>query len=99
MNRIPAWFLNWLRGLLLLCALVLGTVVMFGTPHIGADYVCRHERRGGQPCQSYDYCAYYGFQGRRLVFPVWGERCLLIKWLRVDWNQLLKPEPPEKPRW
>jgi hypothetical protein len=63
-------------------------VLFVGTPHVGWDYGCRHPIRLGQTCRSVSYCAYYGFQGRRIVFPRDGESCQLIKFLPIDWRQL-----------
>ena len=74
-------------------ALVFGGAVAFvlavGTPHVGWDYECRHPMRPGQPCRSVDYCAYYGMQGRRVVFPEDGESCGLITFLRIDWRRIV----------
>lgn len=74
-------------------ALVLGGAVAFvlavGTPHVGWDYECRHPMRPGQPCRSVDYCAYYGIQGRRVVFPEDGESCKLVTFLRIDWRRIV----------
>lgn len=60
-------------------------VLVVGTPHVGWDYQCRHPMRPGQPCGSVDYCAYYGIQGRRIVFPHDGETCRIVTFLRIDW--------------
>lgn len=60
-----------------------------GTPHVGWDYQCRHPMRSGQPCGSVDYCAYYGIQGRRVVFPEDGESCKLVTFLRIDWRRIV----------
>lgn len=59
-----------------------------GTPHVGWDYRCRHPMRPGQPCRAVEYCAYYGIQGRRVVFPGYGESCQVIKLLRIDWRRI-----------
>jgi hypothetical protein len=64
-------------------------VTIIGTPHVGWDYECRHPMRLGQPCRSVDYCAYYGIQGRRVVFPEDGESCKLVTFLRIDWRQIV----------
>jgi hypothetical protein len=81
------------RGLLrrprALALIGLAAFVLFvGTPHVGWDYECRHPIRPGQTCRSLNYCAYYGIQGRRVVFPEYGETCGLIKFLRIDWRRL-----------
>lgn len=60
-----------------------------GTPHVGWDYQCRHPMRPGQPCRSVDYCAYYGIQGRRIVFPHGGETCRIVTFLRIDWLRIV----------
>jgi len=65
-----------------------GFVLFVGTPHVGWDYGCRHPIRLGQTCRSLSYCAYYGIQGRPVVFPEYGETCGLIKFLRIDWRRL-----------
>ncbi|SMC37137.1 hypothetical protein SAMN06297251_101456 [Fulvimarina manganoxydans] len=59
-----------------------------GTPHIGSEYQCRYPTRPGQPCQSFNYCIYHGFQGRRVVVPVGGETCGLFKLIPPDWEKL-----------
>lgn len=64
-------------------------VLIVGTPHVGWDYECRHPMRPGQPCRSVDYCAYYGFQGRRVVFPKYGESCQIIKFLPIDFRRII----------
>lgn len=64
-------------------------VLFVGTPHVGWDYQCRHLMRPGQPCRSVDYCAYYGIQGRRIVFPHDGETCRIVTFLRIDWRQIV----------
>ncbi|MEE1655683.1 hypothetical protein VB618_05700 [Microvirga sp. CF3062] len=61
-------------------------VMVVGTPHVGWDYECRYSMRPGQPCRSVSYCAYYGMQGRRVVFPEDGESCKLVTFLRIDWR-------------
>lgn len=74
-------------------ALALGGAVAFvfaaGTPHVGWDYECRYPIRPGQPCGSVSYCAYYGIQGRRVVFPEDGESCKLVTFLRIDWRRIV----------
>lgn len=64
-------------------------VLFVGTPHVGWDYQCRHPMRPGQPCRSVDYCAYYGVQGRRIVFPENGETCRIVTFLRIDWLRIV----------
>jgi hypothetical protein len=64
-------------------------VLFVGTPHVGWDYACTHRPRPGQPCRSVDYCAYYGIQGRRVVFPASGETCQLITVLPLDWQRIV----------
>jgi len=85
---------RWLRALLIRPrALALGGAVAFvfavGTPHVGWDYECRYPMRPGQPCGSVSYCAYYGIQGRRVVFPEDGESCKLVTFLRIDWRRIV----------
>lgn len=68
-----------------------GTVafaLFIGTPHAGWDYACRVPMTPGKPCRSVSYCAYYGIQGRRVVFPEDGESCQLITFLPPDWAKL-----------
>lgn len=76
------------RPRLVLAAGAVGGVVYFGTPHLGWDYRCNHPTRGGQPCTSVSYCAYYGFQGRRIDHPPLGESCAFVKLLPIDWEKL-----------
>lgn len=57
------------------------SVAAFGTPHVAWDYVCRHAKMYNPRCQAYEYCAYYGVYGRRVVYPEPGERCLVVKFL------------------
>lgn len=92
------WFLGWLarrlRALLLhprilLVLGVAGFVHFVGTPHAGWDYECRHPFRPGQPCRYVFYCAYYGIQGRREVFPEPGESCRVITFLPLDWQRIM----------
>lgn len=60
-----------------------------GTPHAGWDYECRYPMRSGEPCRSVSYCAYYGIQGRRVVFPDQGQSCQLVSLLPLDWERLI----------
>lgn len=76
------------RPRLMIVAALIGVVVFVGTPHIGWDYQCRHATPGGAPCTSASWCAYYGFQGRRVESPPLGEACALVKFLPVDWDTL-----------
>lgn len=64
-------------------------LLAYGTPHAGWDYQCRHPMRPGQQCRSVDYCAYYGVQGRRVVFPRGGETCRVVTFLRLDWRRIM----------
>lgn len=64
-------------------------LLIVGTPHVGWDYECNHPMRPGHPCQSASYCAYYGIQGRRVVFPDDGESCNVVMFLPPDWKRLL----------
>lgn len=64
-------------------------VLSVGTPHVGWDYSCRYRTRPGEPCRSVSYCAYYGIQGRRVVFPEYGESCKLITLLPLDWQRIM----------
>lgn len=80
---------RWLRTLLMRPRVLALTgaaafVMAVGTPHVGWDYECRHPMRPGQPCKAVVYCAYYGIQGRRVVFPGDGENCQLVTFLRID---------------
>lgn len=72
-----------MRPRALVCGSAVAFVLAVGTPHVGWDYGCRHPMRPGQPCRSVDYCAYYGIQGRRVVFPEDGESCKLVTFLRI----------------
>jgi hypothetical protein len=63
-------------------------VLSVGTPHIGSDYECRVPLRPGKPCPAYFYCGYYGVQGRRVLFPEYGETCSLIEFLPIDWTRI-----------
>lgn len=83
---MPEWLRQWLRGFALIVAALLAAVAVFGTPHIGWDYVCMHRMGPGRPCKYYDHCEYYGFQGRRVLF---GDQCGHLVWLvPVDWEKL-----------
>ena len=76
------------RPRLLILIGFLGFIGYVGTPHIGWDYQCRHATPGGAPCHSASWCEYYGFQGRRVDYPPYGETCKLVKFLPVDWELL-----------
>jgi hypothetical protein len=85
---------RWLRALLMRPRVLALTgaaafVMVVGTPHVGWDYECRYPMRPGEPCGSVDYCAYYGIQGRRVVFPENGESCKLVTFLRIDWRRIV----------
>ncbi|MCZ4269075.1 hypothetical protein O4H48_14355 [Rhodobacteraceae bacterium G21628-S1] len=67
-----------------------GFVVLIGTPHVGWEYQCRHPMRGYGSCNSVAWCAYYGVQGRRVEIPEYGERCQVVTFLPLDWNQLIE---------
>lgn len=73
--------------IVVLLGLVLFLLVA-GTPHAGWDYVCRHPMSGPGTCRSVEYCAYYGIQGRRVVYSENGEPCSVVTFLRIDWPQL-----------
>lgn len=64
-------------------------LLFIGTPHAGWDYGCRGSIRPGETCRSVSYCAYYGIQGRRVVFPQDGQSCGLITFLPPDWGKLM----------
>lgn len=64
-------------------------LLIVGTPHAGWDYECRAPMRPGQPCRNVSYCAYYGIQGRRVVFPEYGESCQFVTFLPLDWAKLM----------
>jgi hypothetical protein len=92
--RVLGWSARGLRALLmrprfLLILGVAGFVQFVGTPHAGWDYECRHPFRPGQPCRYVFYCAYYGIQGRREVFPEPGESCKVISFLPIDWKKII----------
>lgn len=70
-----------LRREALLLLAVVGTIAAYGTPHVAWDYVCYYRTNYGSGCPAYEYCAYYGVHGRRLVFPERGEACWLIRLL------------------
>ncbi|WP_306120921.1 MULTISPECIES: hypothetical protein [unclassified Roseitalea] len=82
---------RWVRAFLMRPRLLgFGASVAFfalvGTPHVGWDYECRHHKSHGQPCHSVSYCAYYGVQGRRVVFPEASDQCKVITLLRPQWE-------------
>ena len=79
-----------MRPRLLSLAGVAAFLVFVGTPHAGWDYECRHHKSHGQPCHSVSYCAYYGVQGRRVVFPSAREQCQMISFLPLDWRKLFR---------
>lgn len=60
-----------------------------GTPHVGWDYKCRHSRRATEPCRSALYCAYYGIQGRRVVYPEYGKPCRFITFVPLDLQRMM----------
>lgn len=78
-----------LRPRILVLSGLAAFVLVAGTPHVGWDYQCRHPMRPGQPCGSVDYCAYYGIQGRRIVFPDDRETCRIVTFLRIDWQRIV----------
>lgn len=78
-----------MRPRLLVLGVLAGCVLVFGTPHAGWDYECRHPIATGQTCRSVSYCAYYGIQGRRVEFPEYGKSCKLINVLPLDWQKIL----------
>ncbi len=86
--RFTGRLLRWivLRPLLLILLALLAVPVTVGTPHVAWDYQCAHSTRGGGFCQEANWCAYYGVQGRRVVFPPRGETCDLVTFLHVDWD-------------
>lgn len=67
------------RGPALALLALAGIVAMYGTPHVAWDYRCYHGKLYNPRCQAYDYCAYYGLYGRRVVFPEPGEACRLVR--------------------
>jgi len=77
------------RPRLVALSALLAFVVFIGTPHAGWDYACNYQPRQGQPCRSVDYCAYYGIQGRRVIFPRDGEHCQVLTLLPPDWSRVL----------
>lgn len=78
----------FLRPRLVLLLGVGAFLAVIGTPHLGWDYECRHPLRGGQPCESARWCAYYGVQGRRIVYPEGDQPCSVITLLPPDWARL-----------
>lgn len=78
-----------MRPLLLLMLGLVGFTLFVGTPHVAWDYQCSHSTRGGGFCRAANWCAYYGVQGRRVVFPPSGETCQLITFLPIDWAAIL----------
>lgn len=78
-----------MRPRLLTGAGLIGFTIFGGTPHLGWDYQCNHPMRTPGTCVSYDWCAYYGIQGRQIVFPDNGESCAVIKVLPIDWAELV----------
>ena len=83
---MPLWLRRWLRGFVLIIAALLAAMAVFGTPHIGWDYGCRHPMRSGEGCKAYAWCEYYGFQGRRVLR---GDQCGHLVWLvPVDWEKM-----------
>lgn len=86
---MPDWLRLWLaKAAFLLAALILAAAV-FGTPHVGWNYGCRSPPRYGETgCRIYDWCEYYGFQGRRVMS---GEDCgYLVRLVPVDWARLFQ---------
>ena len=56
----------------------------FGTPHVAYEYGCAHPRHSAwSECRQVEWCAYYGFQGRRTDIPDVGERCALIRLMPI----------------
>lgn len=95
MGRYPGLPGRMIRGLLMrpsavVFAGLVGFVAFVGTPHAAWDYECRHHVSSQRPCLAYSYCAYYGIQGRRLVFPARGESCPPIAFLAPDWSRLME---------
>ena len=84
---MPLWLREWLRSVLLVLAALGVAAGVFGTPHVGWDYVCRH-RLYGQPCRIFEWCEYYGFQGRRVIYPEYGDSCGVVRLLPIDWRAL-----------
>ena len=93
LSRLLGWSGRFIRALLMRprAVMVLGVagfVLFVGTPHAGWDYECRHPFSPEQPCRSVVYCAYYGIQGRRVVFPESGESCKLVTFLPISWRRV-----------
>jgi hypothetical protein len=89
LSRLLGWSGRLIRALLMRPRAVMvlglaGFVLIVGTPHAGWDYECRHPFTPSQPCRSVAYCAYYGIQGRRVVFPEHGETCKLVTFLPLS---------------
>lgn len=79
-----------MRPILMLMIGLAGFILFVGTPHVAWDYQCSHSTRGGGFCQSANWCAYYGFQGRRVVAPPTGEPCSLITFQPIDWQAVFE---------
>lgn len=79
-----------MRPVLVILGAVTGFVLFVGTPHIAWDYQCAHATRGVGTCREAAWCAYYGFQGRRVDVPERGEICAFVKFIRIDWTRLTK---------
>jgi len=85
---MPKWLKEWFRTFALILAGVLIAAAVFGTPHVGWNYACRIPARHGEGgCQDYDWCEYYGMQGRRVLF---GEECGgLVRLVPINWRGLI----------
>jgi hypothetical protein len=61
-------------------------VLLLGTPHVGWNYGCKAGPRFGQSgCKIWDWCEYYGIQGRQVIFPKYGESCSPVRLLPLRW--------------
>lgn len=85
-GALPVWLWQWLRTL----GLILGGLViagaLFGTPYVGWNYGCAiGPAYGDTGYRFYNWCEYYGLQGRRVLH---GEQCGggLVTPLPFDWS-------------
>jgi hypothetical protein len=86
------------RPTLLVMGGLLAFVLALGTPHIKWNYECRVPGQAGGGCRYFDWCGYYGIQGRRVLF---GDACKgggLVKLLPIDWGRLFGSAPKPAPK-
>jgi len=84
---MPKWLKEWFRPFALILAGLLIAAAVFGTPHLRKKWVCRAGLYRNGICKGYDYCEYYGIQGRRVLFD---EECGgLVRLVPIDWRGLI----------